>query len=117
MVNFNKSTLIIPVLAFIATILLLLLVPFLQGAPNIVFVPVAFTVFSVFFSKAGKLPIRNRGDINAIVLVMLILSSAFVLLGTLAEGSFSIYSVLLLLVYGFVPHMLLSVIFRVDKKK
>lgn len=119
MINFNKNTLIISVLAFALTVIGFALLPFLS-AVNVIAFPVLFTIFAVLISKIGKLPIRERGDVHAIALVMLVLSSGLIMLDILLNGKFSVYSFILVAMYALIPHILLSVIFgvnRVEKTK
>lgn len=115
MVNFNRNTIIISVVAFVLMLLLPMLVPYLKGLPNIILFPVAFTVFATLVSKAGKLPIREKGDVHAIAIMMVAFSASLFLVDALFGGGFSVYSIFLLLIYGFIPHLFLSMIFGVNK--
>lgn len=115
MLNLNLNNILMGVLAFILSFLSLIL---LGGLPNVIVVPLSFTFFVVLISAVGKMPVQSRADVNAIMLVAFIPFSILLLLLPLIGlgNGLSIYSFLLLAIYMIIPHMFLSVYFKVDKK-
>jgi len=115
MSNLNLNNVLMAVLAFVLSFISLIL---LRGLPNIIVVPLAFTFFVVLISALGKMPVRSRADVNAIMFVAFFpFSILLLLLPLIGLGSeLSIYSFILLALYLIIPHMFLSVYFGVDKK-
>lgn len=115
MVNLKLGNLVVAFIAFVLSFALFIVLPSSFKEVNFLTVPITFTLFVVLVSKLGKVPIKERRDVTAIVLVMFVLSSLLVLVGPLLGNALSIYSVLLVAIYVFIPHLLLSMIFGTNK--
>jgi len=123
MINLNLKTTILSFVSLMVVFLLWFLLPPLRAIPNFLYVPLAFTAMVALLSRAGKIPIQDYGDVNAIVLVFgFILAGFFSLAAILdlitgTESESLVYWLILFGIYIFITHISLTVVFGLHKVK